>query len=111
MPNYYSYSYSLVQNTWIVIAGFIFLEYITVVYVLGHDTNHYYKPVETAQDIVDKGLIPIIPEPFHNIMKKSSTSLYRYLADIAGAVYVIFKSVKRCGNLTFQLRDETFFSF
>ena len=68
------------------IAAFVLVEWIIAVYVLGHTTRQYYQPVDTAQDILDRGLTPIISKRMIDLMKKSSIPLYRELADIAGAV-------------------------
>ena len=81
-----TFFYSLVKNTWTVIAELVFMEWIIAVYVLGHDTRQYYQPVDSAQDILDRGLTPIISQRMIGLMKKSPIPLYRELADIAGAV-------------------------
>ena len=68
------------------IAAFVFVEWIIAVYVLGHTTRQYYQPVDTTQDILDRGLTPIISNHLIGQMRKSSLPLFRELADIAGAV-------------------------
>ena len=68
------------------IAAFAFVQWIIAVYVLGHTTRQYYQPVDTTQDILDRGLTPIISNHLIGQMKKSSLPLFRELADIAGAV-------------------------
>ena len=68
------------------IAAFVFVQWIIAVYVLGHDTRQYYQPVDTAQDIVNRGLTPVISKNVITQMRKTSIPLYKELADIAGAV-------------------------
>ena len=87
--NSYSYFFfSLVHQTWTVIAALVILEWIVAVYVLGHDTIQYHLPLNTAQDILDRGLTPIIPADILKPLTNSSIVTLKKLADIAGKVFL-----------------------
>ena len=74
-----------------VISAFTFGEWLLAVYVLGHDTVQYYPPVESAQQMFDKRLTPIIPGHIIVQMRMSSIPLYKELADVAGALTFGFR--------------------
>lgn len=93
--NSYSYFFfSLVHQTWTVIAALVLLEWFVAVYVLGHDTFQYHPPLNTAQDILDRGLTPIIPADILKPLKMSSIVTLNKLADIAGNVFQLQKDYK-----------------
>jgi len=103
--NSYSYFFfSLVHQTWTVIAALVLLEWFVAVYVLGHDTFQYHPPLNTAQDILDRGLTPIIPADILKPLKMSSIVTLNKLADIA--VVPEAREEAKLGNLLVGLHGS-----